>query len=60
MLLHFSLVISRLADQNKLMAQRLGLLQQRVLQLEDRLESEVPRQSATEAELEPRDLTPAP
>src|SRR3954467_11624771 len=30
MLLHFSLVISRLADQNKLMAQRLGLLQQRL------------------------------
>ncbi|MFL5817541.1 MAG: DUF2304 domain-containing protein [Conexibacter sp.] len=30
LLLHFSLVISRLADQNKLLAQRLGLLQQRV------------------------------
>jgi hypothetical protein len=30
MLLHFSLVISRLADQNKLLAQRLGLLQQRL------------------------------
>jgi hypothetical protein len=27
-LLHFSLVISRLSDQNKILAQRLGLLQQ--------------------------------
>ena len=34
LLLHFSLVISRLADQNKLMAQRLGLLQRRVDELE--------------------------
>jgi hypothetical protein len=30
MLLHFSLVISRLADQNKVLAQRLGILQQRL------------------------------
>jgi hypothetical protein len=30
LLLHFSLVISRLADQNKVLAQRLGMLQQRV------------------------------
>lgn len=35
MLLHFSLVISRLADQNKVLAQRLGQLQQRVDALED-------------------------
>jgi hypothetical protein len=34
MLLHFSLVISRLADQNKVLAQRLGLLQERVAGLE--------------------------
>jgi hypothetical protein len=34
MLLHFSLVTSRLADQNKVLAQRLGLLQQRVDELE--------------------------
>jgi hypothetical protein len=33
LLLHFSLVISRLADENKLLAQRLGLLQQRVDEL---------------------------
>jgi hypothetical protein len=30
MLLHFSLVISRLSDQNKVLAQKLGLLQQRI------------------------------
>ena len=29
-LLHFSLVISRLADQNKILAQRVGMLQQQV------------------------------
>jgi hypothetical protein len=36
LLLHFSLVISRLADQNKVMAQRIGMLQQRVAMLEAR------------------------
>jgi hypothetical protein len=30
LLLHFSLAISRLSDQNKVLAQRLGLLQQRL------------------------------
>jgi hypothetical protein len=34
LLLHFSLVISRLADQNKVLAQKLSLLQQRVEALE--------------------------
>ncbi len=34
LLLHFSLVISRLADQSKVLAQRLSLLQQRVEELE--------------------------
>ena len=34
LLLHFSLVISRLADQNKVLAQRMSLLQQRVDELE--------------------------
>jgi len=32
LLLHFSLVISRLAEQNKVLAQRLGLLQQQLEQ----------------------------
>jgi hypothetical protein len=34
LLLHFSLVISRLADQNKVLAQKLSLMQQRVDELE--------------------------
>jgi hypothetical protein len=34
LLLHFSLVISRLTDQNKVLAQRLGMLQERVATLE--------------------------
>ena len=34
LLLHFSLVISRLADQNKVLAQKLGMLQERVATLE--------------------------
>lgn len=34
LLLHFSLAVSRLSDQNKILAQRLGLLQQRVEGLE--------------------------
>ena len=38
LLLHFSLVISRLADQNKVLAQRVGLLEQRL----DALGEEVP------------------
>jgi len=33
-LLHFSLAVSRLSDQNKVLAQRLGLLQQRVQEAE--------------------------
>ena len=39
MLLHFSLVISRLADQTKVLAQRVGLLQQRLDLVEGRAES---------------------
>ncbi len=37
LLVHFSLTISRLADQNKVLAQRLGLVQQRVEDQETRL-----------------------
>jgi hypothetical protein len=37
LLLHFSLSISRLSDQNKVLAQRLGLLQQRIEEQEARL-----------------------
>ena len=37
LLLHFSLVISRLADQTKVLAQRVGLLQQRLDLVEGRV-----------------------
>src|SRR5919202_670877 len=58
LLLHFSLVISRLADQNKLLAQRVGILQQRVLHLEDQLAAGAAPQP-DEPQLDPHDLTPA-
>jgi hypothetical protein len=44
-LLNFSLVVSRLSDQNKILAQRLGLLQQRLDERDD--------QRAQEADAEP-------
>jgi hypothetical protein len=53
-LLHFSLVISRLADQTKVLAQRVGLLQERI----DLLERE--RAAAFEDEDERRELTRIP
>jgi hypothetical protein len=52
LLLHFSLVISRLADQNKVLAQRMGILQQRV----DLLEAGAAEDAEPEGELA-RDLT---
>ena len=53
LLLHFSLVISRLADQNKVLAQRLGMLQQRV----DVLEAGAADDAEPAGELAPGDLT---
>jgi len=53
LLLHFSLVISRLAEQTKVLAQRVGLLQHEVDELRGRLGE---AQSA-EAEAEPAELT---
>lgn len=40
LLLHFSLVISRLADQNKLLAQRIALLERRIHSLEQTRDEE--------------------
>jgi hypothetical protein len=48
LLLHFSLVISRLSDQTKVLAQRLGLLQQRV----DELTAQLAARDASEHEEE--------
>jgi hypothetical protein len=49
LLLHFSLVVSRLADQNKVLAQRVGMLQQQ-------LDEVVP--AAREADLQPAAAPP--
>jgi hypothetical protein len=46
LLLHFSLVISRLSDQNKVLAQRLGMLKQQLDRMQARLD-------AAEADEEP-------
>lgn len=45
LLLHFSLAVSRLSDQNKILAQRLGLLQQRLERSEDRTVEREPERS---------------
>jgi hypothetical protein len=56
MLLHFSLVISRLADQSKVLAQRVGALQHRVTELEAERSGAV---LDAEHERDERDLTVA-
>jgi hypothetical protein len=52
LLLHFSLVISRLAEQTKVLAQRVGLLQHEVSQLRARLGEEAGERAAAEVEVE--------
>jgi hypothetical protein len=47
LMLHFSLVISRLADQNKVLAQRIGLLQRRL----DALERGGTREESAESDI---------
>ena len=54
LLLHFSLVISRLADQNKVLAQRLGLLQQR---LDERDAQEAVAPAEADASADPGERT---
>jgi hypothetical protein len=56
MLLHFSLVISRLADQSKVLAQRVGALQHRVAELEGERSGAA---DDVEPERDERDLTVA-
>jgi len=48
LLLHFSLVISRLADQTKVLAQRLGLVQNELEEVRAELSAERDRPSARE------------
>lgn len=42
LLLHFSLAVSRLSDQNKILAQRLGLLQERLERSEEQAVEQAP------------------
>ena len=56
LLLHFSLVISRLAEQSKVLAQRVGLLQYEVDQLLAKLGEVTGERAAAEVE-EPAELT---
>jgi hypothetical protein len=44
-LLHFSVAVSRLSDQNKILAQRLGLLQQRIEEAENGVATDAGEQS---------------
>ena len=47
LLLHFSIAVSRLADQSKVLAQRVALLEER----QRRLEAGTPRHEAADADL---------
>ena len=58
LLLHFSLVISRLADQTKVLAQRLSLMQQRLDELEGRSGSAPPPEPVASAARLEREYTP--
>jgi hypothetical protein len=58
LLLHFSLVISRLADQNKVLAQRIGLLQQQLDAQAARLDATAPVEHVQPA-AEPHELSAA-
>jgi hypothetical protein len=57
LLLHFSTVISGLTDQNKVLAQRLALLQQKVSELQERVGRETHERPG---ELEPEPEAPQP
>ena len=65
LLVHFSLAVSHLSDQNKVLAQRLGILQRQVQEQNEHLSAIVPGDALTDVPLEdtnpPRDreqLTP--
>lgn len=57
LLLHFSLVISRLADQNKVLAQQLGMLRQRLDDRERSVGAPHHEEAPARAASEPRELT---
>jgi hypothetical protein len=49
LMLHFSLVISRIADQNKILAQRVAILQRRLDRLEQPAAGAAPGEAAAPA-----------
>jgi hypothetical protein len=49
LLIHFSLAVSRLSDQNKVLAQRLGILQRRVEDQHEQLEQLTGQPGSSEA-----------
>ena len=55
LLLHFSLAVSRLSEQSKVLAQRQALLEERQRQVEARLESPSSSSSSADAEASARD-----
>jgi hypothetical protein len=55
LLLHFSLAVSRLSEQSKVLAQRQALLEERQRQVEARLESPSSSSSSAEAKASARD-----
>lgn len=57
-LLHFSLAVSRLSDQNKVLAQRLGLLQQRIEETQRGALAEAPDTPSTGAPGQPQASAP--
>jgi hypothetical protein len=54
LLLHFSIAVSRLADQSKVLAQRIALLEERQREAEREHEAGTARPAAGEGEPEPR------
>jgi hypothetical protein len=57
LLVHFSLAVSHLSDQNKVLAQRLGILQRQVQEQNEHLSAIAPGDALKEVPLE--DTTPA-
>jgi hypothetical protein len=56
LLLHFSIAVSRLTDQSKVLAQRIALMEQRHRELEKRLEDQPEPASAEASDVDQRNI----
>jgi hypothetical protein len=56
LLLHFSIAVSRLTDQSKVLAQRIALMEQRHRELEKRLDDRADEVAAEASELDERNI----